>query len=55
VLARLQRLCERNEAAHARLVRATSARRVGLVRHAASMNRLAMDAIALVVVNLRHR
>ncbi len=53
VLFRLLR--ERGEALHARLERAAAAERIRLVCNAPARNRLTMHAIALVVVNLRHR
>ena len=49
------RLRERDEAAHARLERAAAAERVRLVGDATARDRLAMQAVALVVVHLRDR
>ena len=49
------RLRERDEAAHAGLERAAAAERVRLVGDAAARDRLAMQAVALVVVHLRDR
>ncbi len=49
------RLGKRHEALHAGLERTAAAERVRLVGHAAARDRLAVHAVALVVVHLRDR
>ena len=54
-LVAFDRLREGDEAAHAGLERAAAAERVRLVGDAAAVDRLAVKAVALVVVHLRDR